>query len=353
MNQKPATIKEIARRLNVSVSTVSRALHNHPSIGLRTKMQVQKLAEELNYEPNQAAISFKQGKTFTIGLILPNLGEQFFSTAINGVEDIASQNNYTVLIGQSHDDIEREKKIVDTMRRHRVDGLIVSLSKNTTTYDHFEQLEKYSIPVVFFDRVPDIPGAYSVSCNLRNSSVELMDWLVSKGHHRLGFIKGPETLLASNERLNGYLEGLKKNGLVVEKSYIVQTDLSREKTMEAMKQLLQLKNPPSAVIAFNDYIALDAIKFCRSRGLKINKDIFFVSYANLPITSYLDEPPLASVEQFPYEQAAKATDMLLQIIAKKDGSESMERKIVMQSKVIVHDDLVKTSNKKLSTKISQ
>lgn len=339
--------------MNVSVSTVSRALHNHPSIGLRTKMQVQKLAEELNYEPNQAAISFKQGKTFTIGLILPNLGEQFFSTAINGVEDIASQNNYTVLIGQSHDDIEREKKIVDTMRRHRVDGLIVSLSKNTTTYDHFEQLEKYSIPVVFFDRVPDIPGAYSVSCNLRNSSVELMDWLVSKGHHRLGFIKGPETLLASNERLNGYLEGLKKNGLVVEKSYIVQTDLSREKTMEAMKQLLQLKNPPSAVIAFNDYIALDAIKFCRSRGLKINKDIFFVSYANLPITSYLDEPPLASVEQFPYEQAAKATDMLLQIIAKKDGSESMERKIVMQSKVIVHDDLVKTSNKKLSTKISQ
>lgn len=149
MNQKPATIKEIATRLNVSVSTVSRALHNHPSIGLRTKMQVQKLAGELNYEPNQAAISFKQGKTFTIGLILPNLREEFFSTAINGVEDIASQNNYTVLIGQSHDDIEREKKVVDTMRRHRVDGLIVSLSKNTTIYEHFEQLEKYSIPVVF------------------------------------------------------------------------------------------------------------------------------------------------------------------------------------------------------------
>jgi LacI family transcriptional regulator len=99
MNQKPATIKEIAKRLNVSVSTVSRALHNHPSIGLRTKTQVQKLAAELNYEPNQAAISFKQGKTFTIGVILPNLGEEFFSTAINGVEDMASQNNYTVLIG--------------------------------------------------------------------------------------------------------------------------------------------------------------------------------------------------------------------------------------------------------------
>jgi LacI family transcriptional regulator len=122
--------------------------------------------------------------------------------------------------------------------------------------------------------------------------------------------------------------------------------------MEAMKQLLQLKHPPTAVIAFNDYIALDAIKFCRSRGLKINKDIFFVSYANLPITSYLDEPPLASVEQFPYEQAVKATDMLLHVIGKKNEGENIERKIVMQSKVIVHDEPTQVSNKKLSTKIS-
>src|SRR5687768_10683735 len=114
MEQKPATIKEIAKRLQVSVSTVSRALHNHPSIGLRTKMQVQKLARELNYEPNQAAISFKQGKTLTIGVILPNLGEEFFSIAINGIEDLAIKNNYTVLIGQSHDDTAREKLLVDT-----------------------------------------------------------------------------------------------------------------------------------------------------------------------------------------------------------------------------------------------
>jgi len=118
-----------------------------------------------------------------------------------------------------------------------------------------------------------------------------------------------------------------------------------------MKQLLQLKNPPTAVVAFNDYIALDAIKYCRSRGLKINKDIFFVSYANLPMTSYLDEPPLASVEQFPYEQAEKATDMLLQIIAKRNAGECIEKKIVMQSKVIVHDEPNKTSDIKLSSKI--
>jgi DNA-binding LacI/PurR family transcriptional regulator len=352
MIQKPATIKEIAQRLNVSVSTVSRALHNHPSIGLRTKMQVKKLAEELNYEPNQAAISFKQGKTFTIGVILPNLGEEFFSTAINGIEDIAIKNNYTVLIGQSHDDIEREKKILDTMRRHRVDGLLVSLSKNTDSYEHFEQLEKYSIPVVFFDRVPDIPESYSVSCNLKNSSVQLVDWLVSKGHKYIGFIKGPDTMLPSQERLNGFLEGLKKNKLAVNNEYIVQTDLDKEKTLAAMKQLLLLKKPPTAVIAFNDYVALDAIKYSRSQGLKINKDIFFASYANLPMTSYMDEPPLASVEQFPYEQAEKAAEILIQLI-NKNSAAITDKKVVMQSKVIVHEELNNKSEKKQPKKVKE
>lgn len=341
MSQKPATIKEIARRLNVSVSTVSRALHDHPSIGLRTKMQVQKLAEELNYEPNQAAISFKQGKTSTIGVILPNLGEEFFSTAINGIENIATENNYTVLIGQSHDDIEREKKIVDTMRRHRVDGLIVSLSKSTNTYEHFQQLEKYSIPVVFFDRVPDFDGAYTVACNLRESSVQLVDWLVSKGHTQIGFINGPDTMLPSEERLEGFREGLVKNKLPVKGNYVIKTDLSKESTVEAMDQLLTLKPRPTAIIAFNDYVALDAIKFTRSRGLKINKDIFFASYANLPMTSYLDEPPLVSVEQFPYEQAEKATGILMGLINKKDLWEAAEKRIIMHTQVVVHDELLR------------
>ncbi len=336
MDQKPATIKEIARQLKVSVSTVSRALHDHPSIGLRTKMQVKKLAEELHYEPNQAAIFFKQGKTWTIGVILPNLGEEYFSMAINGIEDAATKNDYTVLIGQSHDDPQREKQIVDTMRRHRVDGLIVSLSKNTKSYEHFEQLEAYGIPVVFFDRVPDKPDVFSVSCNLENSSVELVDWLVKKGHRRIGFIKGPDAIIHSQQRLDGYYEGLKKNKLRVENAYVVQTDLSKMKNQDAMHKLLVLKERPTAVIAFNDYVALDAIQYTRSMGLKINRDIFFASYANLPITSYLDDRPLISVEQFPYEQAEKATNLLLRRINSKGSLTDVERKIVLRSKVVVN-----------------
>jgi len=336
MDQKPTTIKEIANRLNVSISTVSRALHNHASIGLKTRMQVKQLAEELEYEPNQAAISFKQGKTFTIGVILPNLREEYFSIAINGIEDIATGNNYTVLIGQSHDDVEREKRIVDAMRRQRVDGLIVSLSKSTTSYEHFDQLKKYKIPVVFFDRVPDIDDAYCVSCNLENSSVDLVDWLVKLGHTQIAFIKGPDTLVHSKQRLNGYYDGLKKNKLKKDNSFIVQTDLSKKNTEEAMNKLLLLANRPTAVITFNDYVALDAIKYTRSRGLEINKDIFFVSYANLPITSYMDYPPLASVEQFPYQQAEKASDILFRLITSKGFDESIPHKTMLESKVVVN-----------------
>ncbi|MES1219449.1 MAG: LacI family DNA-binding transcriptional regulator [Bacteroidota bacterium] len=340
MDQKPATIKEIAKRLNVSVSTVSRALHNHPSIGLRTKMQVQKLAAEMNYEPNQAAISFKQGKTYTIGVILPNLREEFFSTAINGIEDVSASNNYTVLIGQSHDDTEREKIVVETMRKHRVDGVLASVATTTNKYDHFDQLTKYKIPVVFFDRVPAMAEAYTVSCSLKGSSAEMVDWLVQKGHKRIGFIKGIESLDASQERLEGYLEGLKRNKLKPESTLIVQTNLTHAENHNAMQKLLSLKKRPTAVIAFNDYVALDVIKYSRNQGLKINKDIFFVSYANLPITDYIDEAPLVSVEQFPYEQAEKATEMLIQLInAKNQSVEGIEHKVVLESKLIMHDSL--------------
>lgn len=336
MEQKPATIKEIAKRLNVSVSTVSRALHNHSSIGLRTRLQVQKLAAELHYEPNQAAISFKQGKTMVIGVILPNLGEEYFSMAINGVEDVATRNKYTVLIGQSHDDTTREQEIAEAMRRQRVDGIVVSLAKTTRSFEHFEQLAKYKIPVVFFDRVPATPDSFTVSCNLENSSVELVDCLVENGHKLIGFIKGPDTLIHSGQRLEGYFEGLRKHKIKEVPALVVSTDLTKEKTIEAMQNLLALKNRPSAVIAFNDYVALEAAKYCRSQGIKINKDISFASYANLPVTTYLDDPPLASVEQFPYEQAEQATKILLELIHEKGSKENIQRKTILESKVVIN-----------------
>ena len=186
---KIPTIKEIAKQLNVSASTVSRALHNHSSIGLRTKMRVQQLAKDLNYEPNQIAIFFKQQKTYTIGVILPNLKEEFFSNAISGIEDVAKQNNYHVFIGQSHDDVETEKQIIGAMKDKHVDGLIVSLSKHTKNYDHFSALNKYNIPIVFFDRVPSLASVNKVSFNMMKGTMQALEYLIKQGHRRIAILK--------------------------------------------------------------------------------------------------------------------------------------------------------------------
>jgi DNA-binding LacI/PurR family transcriptional regulator len=339
MEKRLPTIKEIAKELKISPSTVSRALHNHHSIGLRTKMKVQELAGKLNYQPNQTAIFFKQGKTFTIGVILPHLSESFFSSAISGIEDFANTKKYNVLLGQSHDDVEREKRIVDTMKNQRVDGLLISVSKNTKTYDHFEALKDYNIPVVFFDRIPEMTGVHSVSCNLEKGIKEAADFLIKRKHRRIGFINGPQSMLATKERLKGFKNALAENKITSDKTLITSTDLSKESTNEAIKQLLALKERPTAIITFNDYVALDAIQYAKKEKVKINKDISFVSFANLPICNYMENPPLASVEQFPYQQGEKAAEILLQLLQdnkKELPAEKVFYKIILETKLEIH-----------------
>ena len=341
MKPSSPTIKEIAKRLNVSVSTVSRALHDHPGIGLRTKTRVQELARELDYQPNQAAIFFKQGKTFTIGVILPNLKEEFFSEAINGIEEVATQHKYSVLISQSRDDIERERQIVATMRNNRVDGIIASLGANTTTYEHFASLKKHGIPVVFFDRVPTLPEFNKVFSNMNSGTREAIEFLIDKGHRRIGVINGPEKMRSSKERTETYKQVLIKKRLKIDLGLVTSTDLTREGTQQAMQQLLSQKPRPTAILAINDYIALDAMQYARQQKLKINKDICFVSYANLPITTYLETPPMASVEQYPYQQGAKAAEVLIQILSRPENTDKPDtpetfQNVVINGQLIIH-----------------
>lgn len=340
MDNKIITIKEIANRLNISPSTVSRALHDHKSIGLRTKTNVQALAKELNYEPNQTAIFFQQRKTFTIGVILPELSEAFFSSAISGIEDCANKNKYTVLMGQSHDDANREKQLVDTMKNHRVDGLIVSIAKNTITYEHFETLAKYDIPVVFFDRIPNMQNIHYVACNMASGTTQAFNFLRKLGHKTIGMINGPMNLLASKERVEGYRNALTKARLKYDPSLIMSCDLTTVNIYKVTEKLLSLKNKPTAIIAFNDYVLLDAVQAVKKLQLQINKDVCFVSYANLPISNYSAHPPLASVEQFSYQQGNKAMEIMLDLLTKEiiENENSTFYKIILEPQLIIHNN---------------
>lgn len=336
MEKHITTIKEIAKQLNISPSTVSRALHDHKSIGLRTKANVQKLAKELNYEPNQTAIFFQKGKTFTIGVILPELSESFFSTAISGIEDCANNNNYTVLMGQSHDLEEREKQLVESMKNHRVDGLIVSISKNTTNYEHFDSLRKYDIPVVFFDRIPNMPNIHYVACNMASGTTLAYNYLRKLGHKTIGMINGPMNLLASKERLEGYKNAMSKARLKFDPSLVISSDLSPENIYKVTEKLLLIKTKPTAIITFNDYVMLDVVKAVNKS--KSSKKISFVSFANLPISHYSANPPLASVEQFSYQQGQKAMEIILDILKndKKVSEETIFYKIIIEPKLVMH-----------------
>ena len=333
------TIKEIAKRLKISTSTVSRALHNHPSIGWVTTMRVKQLAEELNYEPNFSAISFKQRKTFTIGVLLPNLSEAFFSSAISGVEEYASTRNYNVLMGQSLDDPQREIRILESMKMHRVDGMIVSVNKHIDNYDHFEQLKKYSIPIVFFDCIPEIKNIHFSACNLKSGMLKAINVLVEKGIRNIALINGPEQLIASKQRQQIYFQGLNQNNIPYDERLMQSSDLSKEGNQEAMQKLLALDHRPTAIITFNDYLALDGMVVAKEHHLVINKDIYFISFANLPIWTYMDDRPMGSIEQFPYKQGEKAAEILFSLLenpAQTELQQPIFQQVIFDSELIIH-----------------
>lgn len=339
MQRKLPTIKEIAKQLNVTTSTVSRALNDKPQVGLLTRLKVQKLAKELNYEPNSKAVFLKNNRSFVIGVIVPTLREDFFSEAVSGIESLTIKHGYTILFGQSYDDPEKEMNAVAAMRKQRVDGLIISLSKNTCAYEHLLSLEKINMPVVYFDRVLPMENAHRVYCNLYKGTAEMVGWLIQKGYKRIGFINGPSGLPCAKERMKGYIDAITKKKIKIDMQLVEETDLTKEKTYAAMKHLLALKLKPAAIITFNDYVHMDAVQFARSKKIKINKEIIFVSYANLPITGYSAFPPLVSVEQYPYSQGVKAMEIMLKIFEKEKFETDEKMKFYSHEitcKLVVH-----------------
>ncbi|MGO1242546.1 MAG: LacI family DNA-binding transcriptional regulator [Sphingobacterium sp.] len=333
MKKKPATIKEIARKLKISPSTVSRALNDHPSIGLVTTMRVKKVAEELNYEPNQTAIFFKQRRTFTIGVILPSLSEPFFSSAISEIENVAADQNYTVLMGQSHDDAARELQIIHTFRKHRVDGILMSLGKNTEDLSFVEMLSESEIPIVFFDCVPKIEAVNKVYSDLSSGMKEAIQAFASIGHQNIALINGPENLLASQDRDSAYRTALESESLQYDDKYVVSTDLTERGNIDAIEKLLAVPDRPSAIVSFNDFVTLDIMKYVRQKGLVQKKDIYFISYANYPLWKYMENPPMGSIEQDPDKQARKAAEILFEQIGAKE--DTAPQTVVFKSKLVL------------------
>jgi DNA-binding LacI/PurR family transcriptional regulator len=336
MEKHQTTIKEIAQVLNVSISTVSRALKGDLRIGLRTRQRVNELAKSMHYIPNPAALLLKNKKTFTIGVVLPYLKEEFFSMSITGIEDIISEQGYNVFVSQSRDSYDREVKAIKSFINSRVDGVIISLSVETENYDHFKELEEFGIPVVFFDRTPVNFPAHTVKCNVFEGAFQIINYLVNRGIKKIALLNASKSLGVSKERLDGYSSAMHKNGLKFTPEYVKFTNLTKVDTEVKILELLALDDKPQAIFAFNDYVALDAMQVCKQQGYIPNKDIYFVSFANLPICTYMENPPIASVEQFAYTMGEKAAELLLEVI-NATHTEDTFKEVILGTEIRIHD----------------
>jgi DNA-binding LacI/PurR family transcriptional regulator len=328
------TIKTIASQLKISVSTVSRALKNNPRIGHKTREQVKSLALKLNYSPNIASSMLKAEKTMNIGVIVPTLLEEFFIEIINVFEDYAEKLGYRLHIFQSRDDQKKQVEILDYIKRMRMDGVLISLAANTDKYEAFAQLESFGIPIVFFDRVPRGFPCFSVKNNIEYGMIEALKFLKNKGIEKVAFINGPGNLESSGDRLNSYLKGLKTLDMFSSPNLIKSSDLTFESVSECVKKLLNLESRPDAIIGFNDYVSLYAMKICKDFDLLPNRDMIFVGFGNLPFTAFVNNAPLASIEQFPQKMGLETIKLLFDRI---DGIEDMSKnEKVIETQLIIH-----------------
>ncbi|GAB3718448.1 LacI family DNA-binding transcriptional regulator [Spirosoma lituiforme] len=312
------TIKEIARQLKISPSTVSRALQDSARIGRKTRDAVHELAAQLRYTPSQTARNLRSGKTGVFALVLPEIRENFFSEIVNGVEELAFSHQYSVALYQSHDLFERERKILSLLNRNQVDGVMLSVAKESQQFGHVQDLIDRGVPVVLFDRIPPGINTHQVGCDMEKGAYEATKWLANRGFRRIALLNGPYPLVASEDRYRGYIKALLEEKLPVESALVKRVDLTPDDTIQKTNQLLTSVHRPDAVLAFNDYVALDAMRACRKQGFRINEDISFVSFANLPLTAYMDQSPLASVEQHPYQIGQTTVTILLSLLESKE-----------------------------------
>jgi LacI family transcriptional regulator len=343
MKYNQVTIKDLARELGISPSTVSRALKDHPDISPQTKKAVNELAEKLNYQPNIVALSLRQSKTNTIGVIIPEIVHFFFSTIISGIEDVAYSAGYNVILTQSNESLQREMLDMKTLFNSRVDGMLISLSRETTSFDHIESMLAKGVPMVFFDRVYQNPSANKIIVDDFSGAKEATLHLIQQGCKKIAHIEGSPNLEITKQRLEGYLEALKEKNIPIDKSLIFPCpDASIEAGKAVTEKILNGGNIPDAIFATNDPVAMGAMQAIRNKGLKIPKDVAVVGFSNWLFSSMMD-PPLSSVDQPGFEMGQEATKLLIrQIEAKsKDDNDPQPETKILKTRLVARESSLK------------
>lgn len=333
MKKKQVTLLELAKRLNLSPSTVSRALNDRHRISEDTRKRVKALAAELEYMPNPSAKSLRESRTYTIGVILPEIAHSFFSIAVSGMEDTLIKAGYNLIICQSHESFEREKAVVGTLLASRVDGVLVSLSAETQDLAHLRQLLRKDISVVFFDRVGTDLQASSVVVNDFEGARSAAMHLAEQGYKKIAYIGGPAGLSNAEDRRNGFLEAMKTAGISVAPHHVIYCQLDSAEAKNTALKLLAGDDRPEAVFCFNDRIALETMQAAKSLKLRIPEDLALVGFGNMPL-SLITDPELTTVDQPAYQLGKLASELMLRELETEEEQRDF-RSIVLPTSLLV------------------
>lgn len=342
MKYEAVTIKDIAKALGISTSTVSRALRDSYEISPETKALVLECAEKLNYKPNPAALSLKERRTRSIGVIVCEIANNFFSQTIDGIESIAYDKGYNIIITQSHESFDREVAILNFLASRSVDGLLVSVSTETNDISHFKELHDRGLPIVFFDRVVDEINTHKVTLDNFKGTYEATEHLIQNGFKRIAAIVNSEFLLITHERLAGYKEALINHGLEVDNSLIKHCfygGIEAQEVEEAVNQLLTLKPRPDAILCTSDKLTTGCMSALSRRRIKIPDEIALIGFTNSNV-SELMQTPLSVIKQPANEMGRQAAELLLQIVESKRPIKDFEKR-VLSPEIIIRESSVK------------
>jgi DNA-binding LacI/PurR family transcriptional regulator len=331
MNKGQVTIKDIARELGISPSTVSKALKGHPDISASTKLAVRTLVEKWNYKPDPIALSLKSGNSKTIGVIVPEIVHYFFSTVISGIEDLAYDSGYHVMFCQSSELYPREVKAVETLLSSRVDGILVSVSKVTENFDHFRKIQDNGIPLVFFDRICDELDTDRVVVDDEVGAYEAVKHLLNEGCKNIVHLSGPPNLQIGKRRKDGYVRALKDYNMPVLESNIIKCDTMEEASV-IVPELLSRSVKPDGIFAVNDLTAAAAMKVVKTHGYNVPQDISIVGFTS-GLISDITNPTLTSVEQHGYLIGKEAVKLLIDRLEKKHDLPSQT--IVIRTELVI------------------
>ena len=339
MRSGQVTIKDIAKELNISCSTVSRALKDFPGISPATKKAVTELADKYNYRPNAIALSLRNQKTNIIGVIIPETVHFFFSTVISGIEDAAMKEGYNVMICQSNENYEREADSIDALMGARVDGLLVSISRETANLDHLKKVTEEGTPMVFFDRLVEGMNASSVIIDDYQGAYDATEHLIEQESEHIVHLTGPSNLIIGRKRKEGYISALEDHEIPVREEYIVECRKgTSEEAERVITQLLSTGMAIDGVFASNDVAALGALKAVKKAGLQIPRDIAIVGFSDWQFSS-LVEPGLTSISQPGYDIGQQAAQLILEEINSKEKGKS-------QIKILDTELIVRGSSKR-------